>query len=85
MLAPSADAAARHTEIPIRTAPSLEVGSPRELFRGPFEHNQWGDHSYEVMPDGQHFVMFEADPASAPELRVIRNWAAEVAAGLRKR
>ena len=71
--------------VPIRTAPSLEVGAPRELFRGPFEHNQWGDHSYEVMPDGQHFVMFEADPASAPELRVIRNWAAEVAAGLRKR
>ena len=29
---------------------------------------------------GEHFVMFEANPAAAPELRVIRNWAAELKA-----
>ena len=69
---------ARMMVVAIRTAPTLHVGTPRELFRGAFEENQWGDRSYDVMPDGQHFVMFESDPASAPELRVIRNWAAEL-------
>ena len=71
--------------VAIRTAPTLQVGTPRELFRGPFEEQQWGDMSYDVTPDGQHFVMFESDPASAPELRVIRNWAAELRATLGRR
>jgi hypothetical protein len=34
------------------------------------------------MPGGQQFLMFESDPASAPELRVIRNWSAELRATL---
>jgi serine/threonine protein kinase/Tol biopolymer transport system component len=66
--------------VTIRTAPTLEVGTPRELFRGPFLHDLYGDRSFDVMPDGEHFVMFEANPAAAPELRVIRNWAAELKA-----
>ena len=66
--------------VAIRTAPTLQVGPPRELFRGPFEEDEFGDRSYDVMPDGQHFVMFESDPASAPELRIIRNWIAELRA-----
>jgi serine/threonine-protein kinase len=65
--------------VAIRTAPTLEVGTPRELFRGLFEEDLYGDRSYDVMPDGRHFLMFESDPASAPELRVIRNWRAELA------
>jgi Tol biopolymer transport system component/tRNA A-37 threonylcarbamoyl transferase component Bud32 len=68
--------------VAIQTVPTLQVGTPRELFRGPFEEDQYGDRSYDVMPDGQHFVMFESDPASAPELRVIRNWTAELRAAL---
>jgi serine/threonine-protein kinase len=64
--------------VPIRTAPALEVGTPRELFRGAWLEDTFGDRSYDVMPDGGHFVMFEANPASAPELRVIRNWIAEL-------
>jgi len=69
--------------VTIRTAPTLEVGTPRELFRGPFEEDLYGDRSYDVMPDGQHFLMFQSDPASAPELRVIRNWRAELESMLR--
>jgi hypothetical protein len=34
---------------------------------------------------GQHFLMFESDPASAPELRIIRNWVAELDATLGRR
>jgi Tol biopolymer transport system component len=66
--------------VTIRTAPALEVGTPRELFRGPFLEDKYGDRSYDVMPDGEHFLMLEANPAAAPELRVIRNWAAELKA-----
>jgi eukaryotic-like serine/threonine-protein kinase len=69
----------------IRTAPTLEVGTPRELFRGSFEEDLFGDRSYDVMPDGQHFLMFESDPASAPELRIIRSWVAELDATLGRR
>jgi serine/threonine-protein kinase len=64
--------------VTIRTTPALEVGTPRELFRQPFLDDSFGDRSYDVMPDGAHFLMFEANPAAAPELRVIRNWAAEL-------
>ncbi len=59
-------------------SPILELGTPHELFRGPFLADLYGDRSYDVMPDGAHFLMFEANPATAPELRVVRNWAAEV-------
>jgi len=44
----------------------------------------YGDRSFDVMPDGEHFLMFEPDPAAAPELRVIRNWAAELKATVQK-
>ena len=64
--------------VTVRTAPTLEVGTPRELFRGQFLEDLYGDRSFDVMPDGEHFLMFEANPAAAPELRVIRNWAAEL-------
>ena len=45
---------------------------------------EYGDRSYDVMPDGEHFLMFEANPAAAPELRVIRNWGAELKAQSRR-
>jgi serine/threonine-protein kinase len=71
--------------VAVRTSPMLEVGAPRELFRGPFLEDIYGDRSYDVMPDGEHFLMFEANPAAAPELRVIRNWTAELQATVGKR
>jgi len=47
--------------------------------------SKWGDCSYDVMPDGLHFLMFESDPASAPDLRVIRNGTAELREAFRKK
>jgi Tol biopolymer transport system component len=70
----------RMMAVTVRAGPTLEVGTPRELFRGPFLHDLYGDRSFDVMPDGEHFLMFEGNPAAAPELRVIRNWAAELQA-----
>ena len=66
--------------VTIRTTPRLEIETPRELFRGLFPEDLYGDRSFDVMPDGEHFLMFEPDPAAAPELRVIRNWATELKA-----
>ena len=66
--------------VAIRTTPTLEIGTPRELFQGPFLHDLFGDHSFDVMPDGEHFIMLEANPAAGPELRVILNWVAELKA-----
>jgi serine/threonine-protein kinase len=71
---------ARVMAVSIRTTPALEIGTPRELFQGPFLHDLFGDRSFDVMPDGEHFLMFEANPAAAPELRVVRNWVAELKA-----
>jgi Tol biopolymer transport system component len=71
--------------VQIRTSPTLDVGTPRELFRGPFLEDIFGDRSYDVMPDGEHFIMLEANPAAAPELRVVRNWLAELKATVGKR
>ena len=64
----------------VTTSPSLTLGTPHELFRGPFLADLYGDRSYDVMPDGEHFLMFRANPAAAPELRVIRNWSVELEA-----
>jgi Tol biopolymer transport system component len=64
--------------VTVRTGERIEVGTPRELFRGPFTEDLYGDRSYDVMPDGEHFLMFEVNPDATPELRVIRNWAAEL-------
>jgi hypothetical protein len=36
-----------------------------------------GDLSYDVMPDGRSFVIIRSDPATQPELRIIRGWVDE--------
>lgn len=38
------------------------------------------DRSWNLMPDGRHFVMLRDNPASAPGLRIVRNWTAELKA-----
>ena len=68
----------------VSTTPKLEIGTPRQLFRSSFPEDLYGDRSFDVMPDGEHFLMFEPDPAAAPELRVIRNWAAELKATVQR-
>ena len=71
--------------VTIATTPELRIGSPRELFRGQFLEDLYGDRSFDVMPDGEHFLMFESNPAGVPQLRVIRNWVRELDATLRGR
>jgi serine/threonine-protein kinase len=56
---------------------SFVAGVPMALFSGPFDTTQ--DNNYDVFPDGQHFVMVEADPDARPtRLQVVLNWAEEL-------
>jgi len=56
---------------------SFAAGTPVALFSGPFDTTQ--DPNYDVFPDGQHFVMVEADPDSRPtRLQVVLNWSEEL-------
>ena len=47
------------------------------LFEGRFDLDLYGDIDYDVMPDGQHFVMMLVEPAAQPRLRVMTNWVPE--------
>jgi serine/threonine-protein kinase len=56
---------------------SFVSGAPVTLFTGSFDTTQ--DMNYDVFPDGQHFVMVEADPDSRPtRLQVVLNWSEEL-------
>ncbi|HKD18319.1 MAG TPA: hypothetical protein VKG23_10640, partial [Thermoanaerobaculia bacterium] len=64
---------ARLVSVPIRTDPSLHVGSPVDLFALP-EGRAW--QSFDVTPDGKRIlgVVPEVEPSTLP-LDVIVNWA----------
>jgi hypothetical protein len=48
-------------------------GTPTLLFDGPFDTTQMG--SYDVSPEGTHFVMVQADPDATPNrLDIVLNW-----------
>ena len=56
---------------------TVVAGTPELLFDGPFVTTQ--DSNYDVFPDGEHFLMIEADPDAQPSrLRVVQNWFEEL-------
>ena len=58
-------------------ADGLALGAPVSLFSGPFDTTQ--DRNFDVFPDGQRFVMVEADQNAAPtSLNVVVNWTEEL-------
>ena len=64
--------------VTVRSGATPDVGPPRELFRGDFLEDRFGDRSDDVMPDGQPFLTLRANPAAAPELPVICNGSREL-------
>ena len=60
--------------VPVRTTPSLQLGSPTALFTLP-ANATWMD--FDVSPDGQKFLAIvpQANPGALP-LTVIANWTA---------
>ena len=59
------------------TGDAFQVEAPRELFRGNFLTE---DRSYDVFPDGEHFVMLQpaAGGGVAPTEAVVLNWFEEL-------
>jgi len=58
-------------------------GPPHVLFAGPYPSNQgWTrPRSYDVTPDGQHFLMTKLPGNQArPRIRVVMNWFEELRA-----
>ena len=57
----------------IETTPDFAAGPPRELFEGPYG-------AYDVLPDGQSFVMVKEMAAGDPQTRInfVLNWFEEV-------
>jgi serine/threonine protein kinase/Tol biopolymer transport system component len=60
--------------VSLRTQPTLDVGVPRELFRGSYlaDAEVSGSQDYDVAADGR-FLMFQQDPAT--HISVVLDWA----------
>ena len=74
----------RLISVPIRTTPTLQIGSPTELF--PLKENGWltafgnADSCFDVSPDGKRFLAVVPEVlADKLPLTVTVNWAGEVA------
>jgi serine/threonine-protein kinase len=56
---------------------SFLASKPQFLFDGPFDATQ--TFNFDVLPDGKHFIMVEADPDATPtQLQVVTNWFEEL-------
>ena len=64
-------------------SPEFDVSEPRVLFNGNYANysREDGPREYDVMRDGQHFLLMRVDPPSdkPATLNVILNWPAELA------
>jgi serine/threonine protein kinase/Tol biopolymer transport system component len=64
--------------VAVQTQPEFRAEAPKVMFEGPFL-NVPGV-SYDVAPDGQHFIMIEENQKQAPttQLNVVLNWLEEL-------
>ncbi len=61
--------------VPVTEDSVNPFGRPEELFSGSFRLDQTGHAGYDVMPDGQSFIMSEEIYGeSLTEIRIILNW-----------
>jgi hypothetical protein len=62
----------------VRTRPSLNVQSPRQLFTGTFETGAAWRAAYDVSRDGSRFLMIRSATRTEPgsELRILLGWKA---------
>jgi hypothetical protein len=62
------------------------VDTPKVIFRGNFALGSLDSPNYDVMPDGQRFVMVTETQRTPPrELHVVLHWVGSVAAALNRR
>jgi Tol biopolymer transport system component len=66
--------------VDIATEPGFTVGKPRKLFEGQYQLSPVPPPNYDVLPDGQRFLMIEGgEQAQAPaQINVVLNWFEEL-------
>ena len=65
--------------VPLELTPEFRAGKPRVLFEGQFEWGGTNIRNYDIAPDGQRFVMIQAEEESArTEIVVVLNWFQEL-------
>ena len=63
----------------ITTEPTFGAGTPRLLFEGVYTRGQGGSAFYDVTPDGQRFVMVQAQQGAVQaQINVVLNWFEEI-------
>ena len=62
----------------ITTEPTFGPGTPRLLFEGVYIRSQGASAFYDVTPDGQRFVMVQAEGTVSPQINVVLNWFEEL-------
>lgn len=67
----------RMMAVAVASTGPFSAGEPRELFRGPFLIDPFGDQSYDVAADGR-FLMIERTPGVQVDLQVTVNWLPEL-------
>ena len=67
----------RMMAVPVETAASLDPGSPRLLFEGPYDREIVGNPNYDVAPDGR-FLMIRRDEPTSSHFHVALDWAEEL-------
>ena len=60
------------------TDPAFRADRPRELFRGMFALDSFGNANYDVSADGQRFIMVQSKETGDAALRVVLNWFTEL-------
>jgi hypothetical protein len=58
------DANGALTAVPIQTTPTFSAGNPKKLFDTRY-HSAFSARSYDVSPDGQHFLMIKDMPTGS--------------------
>jgi serine/threonine-protein kinase len=66
--------------VTVSTTPALKIGSPRQLFSGPFD-TVYPARGYDVAPGGDRFLMVQLDdrpPIKVTQIRIVQNWFEEL-------
>jgi Tol biopolymer transport system component len=66
--------------VPINEFPKLNFGKPMLLFQGNFAPDGFFGRSYDIAPDGKHFLMLEIEKVKPTDTRIniILNWFEEL-------
>ena len=56
----------------------VQASPPRELFRGDFRRDQFGNAGYQIAPDGERLLVMREVGSAQAEIHVVLNWFEEL-------